>query len=174
MGELKMIKVKKIRENAIIPARQGDVQQSSCIDLTVAEVAINGKEVEHVTQFTKSEAPKKVVCFAKGDIVTLYTGLAMQLPPYTEGWLLPRSSTFKKTGLIQTNSIGMIDNAYCGDNDEWMAVMYATRDGVLELGERYLQFKVMPCMKEHPIEEVLTLGTPNRGGFGSTDTPEGK
>ena len=163
-----MIRVKKVRSNAIIPERQGSIEKSSCIDLTVAKVTINGKDTEHYTLYSGNTV-KRVVNFLKGDIVVLHTGLAMQLPPLTEGWLMPRSSTFRKTGLIQTNSIGMIDNAYCGDNDEWMAVMYATRDGFLEIGERYLQFRIMPCMKPQDIVEVDTLGNSNRGGFGSTD-----
>lgn len=163
-----MIRVKKVRENAIIPERQGNIEKSSCIDLTVAKVSINGEYAEHYTVYSGNTV-KRVVNFLKGDIVVLHTGLAMQLPPLTEGWLMPRSSTFKKTGLIQTNSIGMIDNAYCGDNDEWMAVMYATRDGILEIGERYLQFRTMPCMKPQDIVEVETLGNSSRGGFGSTD-----
>lgn len=163
-----MIRVRKIRENATIPQRQGSIEKSSCIDLTIADVTINGKEVEKYVVYSGNTVTR-VVNFAKGDIVTLHTGLAIQLPPYNEGWLMPRSSTFKKTGLIQTNSIGMIDNAYCGDTDEWMAVMYATRDGYLEIGERYLQFRTMPCMKPQDIIEVDSLGNHSRGGFGSTD-----
>ena len=163
-----MIRVKKVRSNAIIPERQGSIENSSCIDLTVAKVTINGKDTEHYTLYSENTV-KRVVNFAKGDIVTLHTGLAMQLPPLTEGWLIPRSSTFRKTGLIQTNSIGMIDNAYCGDNDEWMAIMYATRDGEIQIGERYLQFRTMPCMKPQDIVEVDSLGNHSRGGFGSTD-----
>ena len=68
-----------------------------------------------------------------------------------------------------TNSVGIIDHDYCGDTDEWMAMMYATRDGYITLGEDYLQFRVMSNMEAHDIEEVPTLGNADRSGYGSTD-----
>lgn len=93
----------------------------------------------------------------------------MQLPEGTFGELFPRSSTFRKTGLLMTNSVGIIDNAYCGEQDEWMAMMYATRDGYIELGADYLQFKITENMPSIDIVEVKQLTNESRGGYGSTD-----
>lgn len=53
-------------------------------------------------------------------------GVAMQLPPNCEALIIPRSSTFKNFGIIQANSIGLIDESYCGDDDEWKLPVYAT------------------------------------------------
>lgn len=64
----------------------------------------------------------------KGDFALIPLGIAMKIPYGFEAYVAPRSSTFKKWGLIQTNSIGIIDNSYCGNDDEWMMPVYATRD----------------------------------------------
>ena len=95
-----MIRVKKVRENAIIPERQGNIEKSSCIDLTIAKVSINGEYAEHYTVYSGNTV-KRVVNLLKGDIVVLHTGLAMQLPPLTEGWLMPRSSHLRKQDLYK-------------------------------------------------------------------------
>lgn len=163
-----MIKVKKIHENAKIPTRKGDLNKSAYIDLAIADVEIVGQDAVSYMHIT-GNGTKKQIGYAKGDVLILHTGLAMELPKGTYGELLPRSSTFIKTGLIMTNSVGIIDHNYCGDTDEWMAMMYATRDGYITLGEDYLQFRVINNMESHDIEEVLTLGRVSRGGYGSTD-----
>lgn len=51
-------------------------------------------------------------------------GFALELPQGWEGHLAPRSSTFKKWGIIQTNHVGVVDDTYIGDNDEWMMPVY--------------------------------------------------
>lgn len=51
-------------------------------------------------------------------------GFALELPQGYEGHLAPRSSTFKCWGVIQTNSIGIVDDSYIGDNDEWHMPVY--------------------------------------------------
>ena len=163
-----MIKVKKLFSDAKIPTRKGDINKSAYIDLAVPVVEIVGQPDTSYSHITSGKTQKHVA-YAKGDVVILHTGLAMELPEGTYGELLPRSSTFRKTGLLMTNSVGIIDHDYCGDNDEWMAMMYATRDGYITLGEDYLQFRVMSNMESHDIEEVSTLGQASRGGYGSTD-----
>lgn len=159
-----MIKVKRIHENAKIPTRKGDINKSAFIDLSVADVEVISKRFGTTGSNSMGKA-----YFFKGDIVILHTGLAMELPEGTYGELLPRSSTFKKTGLIMTNSMGIIDHDYCGDTDEWMAMMYATRDGYIEIGQDYLQFRVVGNMENYEIAHAIELGKVSRGGYGSTD-----
>ena len=60
----------------------------------------------------------------------------MQLPEGYEAIIAPRSSTFNRFGLIQTNSIGVIDNTYCGDLDIWMMPVVALRDTQIREGDR--------------------------------------
>lgn len=163
-----VIKVKKVREDAIVPKRIGSVEQSAWIDLNVVAVSVNGKLTKPLL-LHKGTEKKRLVEYRMGDTVTLHTGVAMELPFHEEGWLLPRSSTFKKTGLILSNGMGIIDNAYCGNGDEWMAMCYATRDGYIEIGERYLQFRTMKNMLDYPINEEESLNNKNRSGYGSTD-----
>lgn len=163
-----MIKVKKLHKDAKIPKRKGDVNTSAFIDLSTADVLVLGIDNTDYTAVT-STGKVKQVAYAEGDTVILKTGLAIKLPEGTYAELLPRSSTFRKTGLILTNGTGIIDNAYCGEEDEWMAMFYATRDGFLTIGEDYLQFRVVNNMKEYTVEEVEHLESISRGGYGSTD-----
>lgn len=84
--------------------------------------------------------------------------------------MAPRSSTFKNWGIIQTNSIGVIDAAYCGENDIWRMPVYATRDIDIKAGERIAQFRVQPVQGLVPVKEVEHMSGPDRGGIGSTGT----
>ena len=77
-----------------------------------------------------------------GDFALVPLGVSMQLPEGYEARTAPRSSTFKRWGLLQANSVGIIDNSYCGTNDEWKLPVYATRDTVLEKGDRICQFRI--------------------------------
>ena len=95
-------------------------------------------------------------------------GFAMQLPEGYEAHVVPRSSTFKNWGLLQTNSMGVIDGSYCGDHDEWMVPFYATRDTKIEKGDRIAQFRVMKNQPQLEFETVEHLAGEDRGGFGST------
>jgi dUTP pyrophosphatase len=92
----------------------------------------------------------------------------MELPQGYEAHLLPRSSTFKTWGLLQTNSMGIVDGSYCGDNDMWRMPVYATRDTVVHVGDRIAQFRIMANQPQICFEEVAHLGNEDRGGFGST------
>ena len=105
-----------------------------------------------------------------GDFCLIPLGIAMQLPEGYEAHVVPRSSTFKKWGLLQVNSMGVIDGSYCGDNDEWKMPVYATRDTVLEFGDRICQFRIMRNQPQIAFDEVEHLEGADRGGFGSTGT----
>jgi hypothetical protein len=95
-------------------------------------------------------------------------GFALQLPDGYEAHIVPRSSTFKNFGILQTNSMGIIDNSYCGDEDYWKLPVIAMRDTVIKKGDRICQFRIMEKMSNIEVEIVKTLGNENRGGFGST------
>lgn len=103
----------------------------------------------------------------EGDFTLIPLGVSMQLPEGYWGQVVPRSSTFKKYGIIQVNSFGVIDESYCGDNDEWFMPVYATRDTVIPMNERVCQFRIV---KKEPftISTVEVLGNEDRGGHGST------
>ena len=106
--------------------------------------------------------------YKKGDTVWVKLGVAIKLPENYEAILAPRSSTFKQTGLIMSNSIGVIDNSYCGNNDEWSAMFYATRDGEVEKGQRLVQFRILENQPSIPIIEVENTYSEDRGGYGTT------
>lgn len=112
----------------------------------------------------------------QGGVVKVPLGVAMKLPEGVEAHILPRSSTFGKTGLLLTNSMGVIDNSYSGDNDEWGAMFYATRPVFVERGTRLLQFRLVDTQSTMfgPVEfnEVNKLDDVDRGGFGSTGSKE--
>ena len=108
------------------------------------------------------------VCLFKGDFRTIKLGVSIELPEGYEALLVPRSSTFKNWGIIQTNSIGIIDESYCGDDDVWMMPVYATREAIIEKGDRSCQFRIIKHQPDIDINEVESLGNDNRGGFGTS------
>lgn len=95
-------------------------------------------------------------------------GFSCKLPDGYEAHLLPRSSTFKRYGIIMTNSMGIVDEKYCGESDQWMFPVYSLRAGRISVGDRIAQFRVIKKMPEIAIESVDHLDGKNRGGFGST------
>ncbi|MGN0426800.1 MAG: dUTP diphosphatase [Agathobacter sp.] len=103
-----------------------------------------------------------------GEFKLIPLGVAMQLPEGYEAHLVPRSSTFKTWGLIQTNSMGVIDCSYSGDNDMWRMPVYATRDTVVHVNDRIAQFRIMENQPKIVFDEVEHLENTDRGGFGST------
>ena len=104
----------------------------------------------------------------EGEFKLISLGVSMQLPPGYEAIVVPRSSTFKHWGILQTNHCGVIDNSYCGDNDIWMFPALATRDVFIEKNSRICQFRIQKKMENVNFETVETLGNPDRKGFGSS------
>lgn len=104
----------------------------------------------------------------KGESALIPLGIAMQLPMGYEAIIAPRSSTFRHYGILQTNSIGVIDESYCGDTDEWCLPVYATRDVTIPMNDRICQFRIVRHQPEILFGEEEHLGNPARGGFGST------
>ena len=95
-------------------------------------------------------------------------GVAMKLPEGYEALVIPRSSTFKKYGIIQANSIGLIDESYDGDNDEWQFPAYATREVFIPKNTRICQFRIFEHQPTVILLETKHLSDTCRGGFGST------
>lgn len=101
-----------------------------------------------------------------GEYKLIPLGVSMQLPPGYEALVIPRSSTFKHWGILQTNSCGLIDNSYCGDDDIWYFPAIATRDVLIEKNSRICQFRIQKKMKNVKFQTVNTLNNVNRGGLG--------
>ena len=108
------------------------------------------------------------VSLKAGEFRLIPLGVAMQLPRGYEAHLVPRSSSFKNWGILQVNSMGVIDCSYCGDNDMWRMPVYATRDTVIHVNDRICQFRIMQNQPQISFEAVDHLGNADRGGFGST------
>lgn len=107
------------------------------------------------------------ITLAKGESTLVPIGVAMKLPAGYEAHVVPRSSTFRNFGIIQTNHCGIIDESYCGPNDWWFVPVLAVRDTVIHAGDRLFQFRIMRHQPEIVFEEGELTGS-DRGGFGST------
>ena len=103
-----------------------------------------------------------------GEFRLIPLGVAMELPAGYEAHIVPRSSTFKNFGIIQTNHQGVIDCSYCGDNDQWFTPAYALRDTHIEINDRICQFRIMENQPALVFDEVDSLSGQDRDGFGST------
>ena len=110
----------------------------------------------------------ETVAMNTGDFKLISLGVSMKLPEGYEAHVVPRSSTFKKWGVLQTNSTGIIDNSYSGTNDIWRFPALAIRDTVINKNDRICQFRIVKRQPTVEFEEVDTLDSVDRGGFGST------
>lgn len=105
-----------------------------------------------------------------GEFKLIKLGVGMILPQGYEAHIVPRSSTFKNFGVIQTNHCGIIDESYCGDNDQWRFPAYALRDTIIKKNDRICQFRIVKKQPEVTFTIVDHLKETDRGGFGSTGT----
>ena len=130
------------------------------------------KDIERIEKISKGDwidlRAAEDTELKNGEFKIIPLGVAMEIPRGYEAHLAPRSSTFKKWGIIQTNSIGVIDNSYSGDNDEWGMPVIAMRDTKINKNDRICQFRIVESQPEIEFVEVDTLGNADRGGFGST------
>ena len=108
------------------------------------------------------------VAMRKGEYKLLRLGVGMEIPKGYEALVVPRSSTPKQFGIIMANSIGVTDNSYNGDNDQWRFPAIAFRDTVIEKGDRICQFRILENQPSLEFEEVEHLNEFDRGGIGST------
>lgn len=121
----------------------------------------------------------------KRDVVFDYKmiplGFAMQLPKDFEAIVVPRSSSFRRWGILCANSFAVIDSSFCGNDDEWQFLVVPTEDAIISEGDRICQFRIQPSQKASiwtklkwlftnkiEFEWVDSLGNNNRGGIGST------
>ena len=105
------------------------------------------------------------VTLKAGEFCLIPLGVAMELPEGYEAHVVPRSSTFKNYGIIQTNSCGIIDGTYCGDDDMWRMPVYAVRDTVIHVNDRICQFRIFENQPKITFDEVESLGNKNRNAF---------
>lgn len=129
-------------------------------------------QIDKLTKITQGDwidlRSAETIALKAGDFKLIPLGVAMQLPAGYEAHIAPRSSSFKNWGILQTNSIGIIDNSYCGDNDQWLMSVYATRDTIINQNDRICQFRIVK--NQEPVEFITVehLDNSDRGGFGST------
>ena len=108
----------------------------------------------------------ETVALSRFEYAEISLGISIRLPRGYEAHIVPRSSTYKKWGIIQSNSMGVIDNSYSGDQDIWKFPAIALRDTVIEKNDRICQFRIMKKMPKVRFIERLFLIGKNRGGFG--------
>lgn len=142
-------------------------KKGDCIDLRVSKV-YRMKSHSGLPMKDKEEV-EFPYHYHNDDVLFFKLGVGMKLPEGFKANVYPRSSTFKNYGFILTNSVGIIDNSYCGSDDEWCAMMYCTREGVINYGDRILQFEPVPVhTHKFTYDEVDSLDEESRGGYGST------
>ena len=126
-----------------------------------------------IKYFEGATTPTELVCIFPQVLNVELLGFALELPQGWEGHLAPRSSTFKTWGIIQTNSVGVVDDTYIGDNDQWHMPVYCLQakhdNGTwIRTGDKIGQFRIMEVMPEIQFDEVESFGNCDRGGFGTT------
>ena len=103
-----------------------------------------------------------------GEFYMIPLGVGMILPDGYEAHIVPRSSTFKNFKILQVNHMGIIDNSYSGEQDQWMFPALAIEDTLISLNDRICQFRIVKKQPEITFETVEHLNDKSRGGFGST------
>lgn len=136
------------------------------------KVKYENSNMQHMQKISEGDwidlRAAETVKLKKGDFKLISLGVAMKLPKGYEAHIVPRSSTFKNFGIIQTNHQAVIDNSYCGDNDIWKYPVYALKDTVIKEGDRICQFRIMKKQPKLRFKVVDKLKAKDRGGFGST------
>lgn len=138
------------------------------------KIKYHNKDIEKMTQIPNGDwidlRAAETVAMKAGEFKLISLGVSMKLPDGYEAHVVPRSSTFKKWGVLQTNSMGVIDNSYCGENDIWRFPALAMRDTFIEEGDRICQFRIVKKMEPVEFVEGEHTDDADRGGFGSTGT----
>ena len=129
-------------------------------------------DIEHVEKITQGDLidlrAAEDVEMKAGEFKLIPLGVAMELPRGFKANVYPRSSTYKNFGIIMANSVGQIDESYCGDNDQWMFPAIAMRDTIIHKNDRICQFDIQRKMSPVEFVVVNVLGNNDRGGIGST------
>lgn len=140
------------------------------LKLSRATSSVNVKWEDGYIDDGEAKEYVKFFRYSKGDFLMLDLGIAMQLPKDYEANVVPRSSTFKNFTILQTNSFGVIDESYCGNNDKWFMPVLAMQDGFVIYNERLCQFRINKKMESVELKRQEKFNTENRGGHGSTGT----
>lgn len=136
------------------------------IDVRACSVKVDGEKFDWLI----NDTGEKYVPYFSGQFLLIGLGFAMQCPNRHEAHIVPRSSTFKNYGLIQTNHCGIVDWAYRGNNDQWFVPMLAMRDGMIVQYDRIAQFRFVEKMPKIVLTKVDFFDAADRGGHGSTGT----
>lgn len=130
------------------------------------------KEIDKLEKIAKGDLidlrSAETVEMKAGEYRLIKLGIGIKLPKGFEAHVYPRSSTFKNFGIILANSVGIIDNSYCGDDDQWCFPAVALRDTVIHKNDRICQFRIMENQPELEFIEVDKLDDVSRNGIGST------
>lgn len=130
------------------------------------------KEIDKVQKINNGDLidlrASETIVMKKGDFKLIPLGVGMKLPEGYKANVYPRSSTFKNFGIIMVNSVGQIDQSYCGEDDMWCFPAYALRDTTIHKNDRICQFEIQKIQPEIEFEEVEHLDDISRGGIGST------
>lgn len=173
------VKVKRIREGAIVPKYQ--TEGAACFDVHAVlneenpkykntEMVWRGGHGLTTDDMYQSEIPcEPHILIPPMSQCVIPTGLVFQLP---EGYYLdirPRSGLAAKKCITITNSPGTLDFDYCGPKDELSIILFnlGKEDFIIKQGDRIAQCKVEKVERAE-FEEVEEVGQASRGGFGST------
>ena len=106
----------------------------------------------------------------KGEFKPIPLGIGMKLPKGYEAYIVPRGSTYKNFKVLMTNHMGVVDNSFSGDNDQWHFPALAMEDTIIKKSERICQFRITKKQPKIKFKIVEFLDKISRGGFGSTGT----
>lgn len=139
------------------------IDKGDWIDLRVSKVHYQVGNLWVEWDLKEKEYP-----YVQGQEMLLNLGVSMQLPEGHEAIIAPRGSTYKNYKVVQTNSIGVVDSSYCGNNDVWMFPCKALYPSIIRHNDRICQFRIQKIQPDFEFEEVEELENEDRSGFGST------
>lgn len=140
--------------------------------MEIIQIKYHNSNIDKINKTEKGDwidlRAAETVNLKTGEFALISLGISIKLPDGYEAHIVPRSSTFKKWGILQTNSMGIIDNSYSGTNDVWKFPALAIRDTVINENDRICQFRIVKKQPQVKFIEVDKLDNTDRGGFGST------
>lgn len=173
----------KIKIKEIIPGCMPEIiKVGDWIDLSTAEDY--AFKCPHAKMLHKRKRGSDVPVERSRDVIFDYQllslGVVIELPKGYEAMMLPRSSTFKKWGILLANSQGVIDQQYCGPDDVWRFPALATRNVAIPKGTPICQFRIQLSQKatlwqklkwlfssKVKLVKVSEMSNANRGGIGT-------